>query len=112
MLAQNNSKKIYSIYTSLSSSGLRDIEIINLLIKLLRSNDLPSDQRNHSSLTKLKLENHKLDYIAIVELIGLTHQKKKEKVEISNTDERKHHGIYYTDYSIAELITKAPATES
>jgi Alw26I/Eco31I/Esp3I family type II restriction m6 adenine DNA methyltransferase len=46
----------------------------------------------------------KLDEVKLVELIGYLHQKSKEDEKISNTDKRKHFGIYYTPYSIARQL--------
>ncbi|MFA5113741.1 MAG: TaqI-like C-terminal specificity domain-containing protein [Candidatus Margulisiibacteriota bacterium] len=43
--------------------------------------------------------------IAIIQLIGLVHQRIKEELIIAKTNERKHFGIYYTHYEIAKLIT-------
>jgi len=53
-------------------------------------------------LTPIITDKHQ--YIALVEFIGLLHQKRKEKVVISGTNERKHYGIYYTPYSIARVL--------
>ncbi|MBI4036388.1 N-6 DNA methylase [Candidatus Daviesbacteria bacterium] len=103
--AINNSKKIFSIYNSLSSSGLSDAQIISALLNLLKTKNIDND------LTLLVLfsdlyTNHNLDFISVIELIGLAHQKAKEKSSISGTDERKHNGIYYTNYSIAKRIAE------
>jgi Alw26I/Eco31I/Esp3I family type II restriction m6 adenine DNA methyltransferase len=47
-----------------------------------------------------------LDKIKLIELIGYLHQKNKEEEKISNTDKRKHFGIYYTPYSIARRLAR------
>lgn len=56
-------------------------------------------------LFKTLKKNGSIDPISVVQLIGLAHQKKKESNKIAKTDERKHFGIYYTDYEVAKLIT-------
>ncbi len=103
--AINNAKKIYSTYNSLSSSRFSDNEIILNLLTLLKTNELTN---NLTFLTFLSDFYSKTEpkYIDIIELIGLTHQKSKEKISISDTDFRKHHGIYYTNYSIARQIAE------
>jgi len=103
--AKNQSKKIYSTYNSLAMSGIPDDLIIKHLLGLLKTS------KQKSNLTFMALlsgfyNNGKIDSISIVELIGLVHQKKKEKISISSTDERKHNGIYYTNYSIAKRIAE------
>src|SRR3989338_2352301 len=47
-----------------------------------------------------------IDGLKLYQLIGLLHQKSKEAERIVNTDKRKHFGIYYTDYSIAQKIAQ------
>jgi Alw26I/Eco31I/Esp3I family type II restriction m6 adenine DNA methyltransferase len=47
-----------------------------------------------------------LEPVVIVELIGILHQKEKESETFANTNERKHLGIFYTDYRLARFITK------
>lgn len=106
MPTQNNSKKIYSAYTSLSLSNISDDVIIETLLYILKSKRISNDLAFMAFLSEFQSNNEELNYIAIVELIGLVHQKKKEKIGFSNTDARKHNGIYYTDYSIAKLIAK------
>lgn len=103
--ARNNSKLIYSTYNSLASNGMSEGAIINSLINLLRTNKLGNDLTLTAFLSGFYV-NGKLDLVSIIELIGLTHQKKKEKIAISDTDERKHNGIYYTNYSIAKRIAE------
>jgi len=106
MLATNNARIVHSAYNLLKHNNISDDVIINTLLEILKLKKIENDSLFNSLLTEFKTDNNELNCIAIVELIGLTHQKKKEKIEVSNTSERKHHGIYYTDYSIAELITK------
>ncbi|KKQ77217.1 MAG: Cytosine-specific methyltransferase [Parcubacteria group bacterium GW2011_GWA1_38_7] len=103
--AKNNSKQIYSTYNSLSSSGMSDDIIIRSLVDMLKTNRLGNDLTFATFLSGF-YSNGEFDYTSMIELIGLTHQKKKEKVAISNTDERKHNGIYYTNYSIAKRIAE------
>lgn len=66
--------------------------------------------RTNSIISNLILNDTKiegrLDRIKLVELIGYLHQKSKEDEKISNTDKRKHFGIYYTPYSIARQLAK------
>ncbi len=100
----NNSKTIFGIYNQLILGGSSNMDIMQDSLKLLSPNS------TEASLNKVIYEKFcvtgNADFIGLIELIGLAHQKEKENVSISNTDERKHNGIYYTDYSIAELITK------
>lgn len=103
--AINNSGKIYSTYNALSSSGYTDKEIVQNLINILKSGKLPTDLTWLSLLSDYS-ELGELNHIDIIELLGLAHQKSKEKSSISNTDERKHNGIYYTNYSIAKKIAE------
>jgi len=100
-----SSKEIYSIYNSLFKKLFSNEEIINFLIKLLQTNSR-LNKKNFSLSTDPNLKKYQLNEINIIELIGLAHQKEKENNKFSNTDERKHNGIYYTNYSIAKLITK------
>ena len=106
MSAKNNSKKIYSMYNSLTSNNISDDMIVRTLLSMLTSKKINNNLPNYLTYTALQTNDKQLDYIAIAELLGLAHQKKKEKIEISNTNERKHNGIYYTNYSIAKLIAK------
>ncbi|MEK7544092.1 MAG: Eco57I restriction-modification methylase domain-containing protein [Patescibacteria group bacterium] len=105
MPTQSNTRKIYSIYNSLTSHGINDDVIISNLLEILKNKTINNELTFSTLLSDFATSNKDLNYIAIVELIGLTHQKKKEKVKLSSTDERKHNGIYYTDYYIARLIT-------
>jgi len=103
--AKNNSRQIYSTYNSLSSGGMSDDAIIENLLSVLKHKTLGNDLALTAFLSEF-YNNKDLDFIGIIELIGLAHQKKKEKQTISNTDERKHNGIYYTNYSIARRIAE------
>lgn len=49
---------------------------------------------------------NKLNYDQVVELIGIFHQKSKEQRKVEQTNERKHFGIYYTDYQLARFIVR------
>lgn len=102
---KNNSKQIYSTYNFLSSGGLCDNAIIENLLSLLKKGALETDLTLTAFLSEFYIDNE-LDLISVIELIGLTHQKRKEKQTISRTDERKHNGIYYTNYSIARRIAE------
>lgn len=101
----NNSKQIYSTYNSLSSGGMSDDVIIENLLSILRNKTI-GNNLTFTALLSGFYKDKELDFISIIELIGLAHQKRKEKQSISNTDERKHNGIYYTNYSIARRITE------
>lgn len=103
---KNNSKKLLSVYCSLSSNGISDADIVNRLVKVLESGTFNNDLTLSILINKQKTESNEIKYIDIIELIGIAHQKKKGKQAFSNTDERKHNGIYYTNYLIAKLITK------
>lgn len=102
----NNSKKIYVLYDYLESKKISDNEIIKSLLGLLKSNRIDKNLAYNIIYSNLQTNDKQLNYISIVELLGLVHQKKKEKSLISNTNERKHNGIYYTDYSVAKLIAE------
>lgn len=103
--AINNSKKIYSAYNSLTSGGISDDAIIQNLLNIIKTNRSNNDLTFATFLSDF-YSNGKPQYIDIIELIGLVHQKRREKISMSNTDERKHNGIYYTNYSIAKHIAE------
>ena len=94
--------KIFNTYCPL----YRDTE--ELLKKLLSffSMDSIPDNSKDALLYKSLQAGNKPDPLKIFQLVGLVHQKKREGEKIVNTDNRKHFGIYYTDYSIARLIAK------
>jgi len=101
----NNSRKIYSTYNYLSSCGFSDDVISNNLLNFLAKGELSKDLTFTALLSDF-YSTAKHNYIDLVELIGLVHQKSKEKISISDTDARKHNGIYYTNYSIARHIAR------
>lgn len=103
--ATNKAKLIYSTYNTLSESGISDNELINKLVNTLKTNQLGNDFTLNTFLSSFQKDKI-IDHIGLVELIGLTHQKRKEKVVISHTDERKHNGIYYTNYVIAKRLAE------
>jgi len=85
-------------------SHKREDELIDILIDLIDSSFKSNNIFNNVLLSTFK-QNGDIDYTDIFELIGWLHQKKKEKRIISETNERKHFGIYYTKYEVAKLIT-------
>jgi Alw26I/Eco31I/Esp3I family type II restriction m6 adenine DNA methyltransferase len=103
--AVNVAKKIYSTYDLLSTNRFSDKEIIQNLLALLKTNK-PSNNLTFLTLLSDFYSSKQAKYIDIIELIGLTHQKSKEKVLISDTDFRKHNGIYYTNYLIAKQLAQ------
>jgi Alw26I/Eco31I/Esp3I family type II restriction m6 adenine DNA methyltransferase len=105
MPTQSNTKKIHSVYNILASHGMKDDEIIRNLLDILKNKSINNNLTFSTLLSDFATNNNDLNFIAFVELIGLAHQKRKEKIKFSRTDERKHNGIYYTDYYIASLIT-------
>jgi Alw26I/Eco31I/Esp3I family type II restriction m6 adenine DNA methyltransferase len=104
MPTKNYSEKVYSTYNFFESKNISDDEIINSLLDLLKSNKIDKKLKYDFIYSNLQINDKQLNYIAIIELLGLAHQKKKEKLLISNTNERKHNGIYYTNYFVAKLI--------
>ncbi len=93
------------IYQYSQISNITDDKFIESLIGFLSKNSA-SDSIFLEGLMQFFVENNEVNYLKILEMIGLVYQKKKEKITISQTNERKHNGIYYTKYEIAELIIK------
>lgn len=98
-------KEIFQIYNTICSKYKNKEELINKLLSFLEKNpkiENSLDDFLHKSLKN----NNTLDPISVIQLIGLIHQKNKEAIKIAKTDERKHLGIYYTDFDIAKKITE------
>lgn len=98
-------QEIHNIYNSINTKYNNDSIAIEKLLSFLAGKlyiNNPKDEFLHKSLCK----HEPIDLIKIIQLIGLMHQKRKQKNIIAKTDERKHHGIYYTDYAIAKYIAK------
>lgn len=98
-------KKIFQIYSTICSKYKSNEELISKLISFLGKDPKIETPLDDFLYKNLKNDN-KIDPISIVQLIGLIHQKNKEQTKIAKTDERKHFGIYYTDFDIAKRITK------
>lgn len=98
-------KEIFKIYSSFYSK-YSNLDVF--LIKLLSFFSGRSESMDN--IDELLFQNlstdKKIDPLKVYQLIGLVHQKIKESENIVNTNKRKHFGIYYTDYSIARLITQ------
>lgn len=101
----NKASLIYAAYNTLSESAFSDVDLINKLITVLRTNQFGNDFTLSTLLSDFQ-KDRSIDYIGLIELIGLIHQKRKENAIISNTDERKHNGIYYTNYVIAKRLAE------
>jgi adenine-specific DNA-methyltransferase len=97
--------KLFQTYNSICSKYINKKELINLLFSFLTEKPLIKNTVDDFLYKNLK-KNNKIDPISVVQLIGLIHQKEKENTKMDKTDERKHFGIYYTDYEIAKQITK------
>jgi Alw26I/Eco31I/Esp3I family type II restriction m6 adenine DNA methyltransferase len=97
-------KQIFQIYNSICLKYENTDQLIDKLLSFLSAEPKIKTSVDDFLFKALK-NNGVLDPISIVQLIGLAHQKKKENNKIAKTDERKHFGIYYTDYEVAKLIT-------
>ena len=98
-------KKIFQIYNTICSKYKSNEELIDKLLSFLGENPKIETSLDDFLYKNLKNEN-KIDPISVVQLVGLIHQKNKERTKIAKTDERKHFGIYYTDFDIAKKITE------
>ena len=98
-------KKIFQIYNTICSKYKNNNELIDKLLSFLSENPRIKNSIDDFLYKNLKNNGH-LDPISVIQLIGLIHQKKKEGNKIDKTDERKHFGIYYTDFEVAKQITK------
>jgi Alw26I/Eco31I/Esp3I family type II restriction m6 adenine DNA methyltransferase len=79
-------------------------ELINELLTFFSDTPKTTSIIGNILLNDLR-QNKSINYVQLVELIGYLHQKSKENEKISNTDKRKHFGIYYTPYSIARKLS-------
>jgi len=84
--------------TSVPSAQKLKIQLLDFLVS-----GMPID---NSSLLNVNNTLQSLDPVKIVEVIGILHQKEKEENKIGNTNERKHLGIFYTDYALARFIVQ------
>lgn len=98
-------KKIFQVYNSICSKYKNDDKLIDKLLSFLGENPRIEDSVDDFLYKNLKTDND-INPISVIQLIGLIHQKRKENNKIDKTDERKHFGIYYTDFEIAKQITK------
>jgi Alw26I/Eco31I/Esp3I family type II restriction m6 adenine DNA methyltransferase len=98
-------KKLFQTYTAICSKYKNSAELIDILFSFL-TDDPRIDNSIDDFLYKNLKKKDSIDPISVIQLIGLIHQKEKENTKIDKTDERKHFGIYYTDYEIAKQITK------
>ena len=91
--------KAYNIIESINISPEEaKIKLLDFFIK-----EKPSNWNSIFSINDLL---NKLSYDQLVELIGIFHQKSKEQKKIEQTNERKHFGIYYTNYHLARFIVR------
>ncbi|MFH1745026.1 MAG: hypothetical protein ABH881_02565 [bacterium] len=98
-------KKIFQIYNTICSKYKNNDELINILFSFLTDSPKIKNSIDDFLYKNLKTDNS-INPISIIQLIGLIHQKSKENKKIDKTDERKHFGIYYTDFEVAKQITK------
>lgn len=98
-------KKIFQIYNTICSKYENDEALIDKLFGFLNKSPKIEDQLDDFLYKNLK-DGDKINPISVIQLIGLIHQKKKENTKIAKTDERKHFGIYYTDFEVAKKITE------
>ncbi len=101
----NNAKLIFSTYNSLITNGMSEDDIIETLFNILQTNKIENNLTLSTFFSQF-INQKNIDHISLIEMIGLAHQKKKEKQKFSHTDKRKHNGIYYTNYVIAKRIAE------
>ncbi len=94
----------YQLFDAISNKGVSTQNIHEVLFSLLKGDKFEKNDFIESYLHKILNQKGNLDITNLFQLIGLSHQRHKEKQLISNTNERKHYGIYYTDYRIAKRI--------
>ncbi len=98
-------KKIFQIYNAICSKYRNNGELIEKLFSFLSENPRIENPVDDFLYKNLKNDGY-INPISVIQLIGLIHQKRKESNKIDKTDERKHFGIYYTDFEVAKQITK------
>lgn len=104
-------KDIFETYNILNGYNVSNQVIINTLLKFFVSKKIPDSFIVNNILRNKLSTNNSPDPIKITHLIGLAHQKEKENIQISQTNERSHFGIYYTDYKIALNIAESALHE-
>lgn len=95
---QERINKPYRTYLLLKESFSFDN---NILLQ-----ELISVFENKSELLKTFISLNELNEVDIFELIGIVYQNLKQEELLDSTNYRKHHGIYYTNYSIARILAK------
>lgn len=98
-------KKLFQTYSTICSKYKNKKELIDILFSFLTDSPKINNTIDDFLYKNLKKKSS-IDPIFVIQLIGLIHQKEKERTKIDKTDERRHFGIYYTDYEIAKQITK------
>ena len=98
-------KRIFQLYNSVCIKYKNQNQLIDKLLSYFTDKPLIEDSCDDFLFDQIKKEIDK-DPIYLVQLIGFVHQKKKESNKFSKTDERKHFGIYYTDYEIAKRLVR------
>lgn len=98
-------KRVFQVYNSICTKYSDPEELIEKLLSYF-SNRPKIDNNIDDFLYKNLKKEIDQNPIFLYQLIGLVHQKRKEKNKIANTDERKHYGIYYTDYEIATVLVR------
>ncbi|MDD5696532.1 MAG: TaqI-like C-terminal specificity domain-containing protein [Candidatus Pacebacteria bacterium] len=98
-------EEIFKIYNSIYSSYKNNGNLLKKLFSFFTAKPVIENSTDDFLYKSLKT-GKTVDPLKIFQLVGLIHQKKQGSEKIINTDKRKHFGIYYTDYSIARLITK------
>src|SRR3989344_7529396 len=98
-------KDVFKIYRWIEEVYLSKKDLGQMLFSFFTLN--PQLQNEYDKLLYQSLQvGGKINPLKLYQLIGLLHQKSKEAEPIVNTDKRKHFGIYYTDYSIAQKIAQ------
>ncbi|MFC1687086.1 transcriptional repressor LexA [Patescibacteria group bacterium] len=94
---------LIDIYNNINLKSISKQQLLDILFSFF-SKPLQINNTLEDYIYKSISNNNHVDLIKLIQLIGITHQKEKEKKKLYNTNERKHFGIYYTDYQIAEQI--------
>lgn len=98
-------KKVFQIYNSICTKYKSADQLTEKLFSFFSSKPIIDNNIDDFLFKNVKKEIDN-DPIFLVQLIGLVHQKKKESNKFAQTDERKHYGIFYTDYEIANVLVK------